>query len=73
MQCICTRTERNVTNVLFLAERSRIDDYPWIAGTIIAEPAIPLDAWWCVRYLVGSSYRGGGRSKSQEQTVEARK
>ena len=55
MQCTRTRTERNVNNVLFFAERSRIDGYPWIAGTIIALAAILLAAWCCVRYLVGGS------------------
>ena len=68
MRCTCKSTERSVTNVLFLAERPRLDVYTftWIAGLTLAGLAIAVSAillatWWCVRYLVGGSYRGGGR------------
>ena len=61
MQCTITRNERNVTNILFLAEGPRIENFAVIAGTIVGVPALLIAIWWCVRYLVGSSYIGGGQ------------
>ena len=48
-----------MTNVLFLAEGPRIENFAVIAGTIVGVPALLIAIWWCVRYLVGSSYIGG--------------
>ena len=49
MQCRITITGRNVTNVLFLAEGSRIESFTVIAGTIVGVPALLIAIWWCVR------------------------
>ena len=59
MKCTITIIGRNVTNVLFLAEGPRIENFAVIAGTIVGVPALLIAIWWCVRYLVGSSYIGG--------------
>ena len=48
-----------MTNVLFLAEGPRIENFAVIAGTIVGVPALLIAIWWCVRYLVGSPYIGG--------------
>ena len=35
------------------------ENFAVIAGTIVGVPALLIAIWWCVRYLVGSSYIGG--------------
>ena len=40
-----------MTNVLFLAEGPRIENFAVIAGTIVGVPALLIAIWWCVRYL----------------------